>query len=89
MIYTLTQDEFKRMGVVEQGMKVYLEDEEKIEMYLHKVGITAIFKTVYFKTGDDKADLIWKDQHLTDKFLRVTSIEKLKPNFSINIAQEE
>ena len=89
MIYTITQDEFKRMGVVEQGMKVYIEDEEKIEMYMHKVGITAVFKTVYFKTGDDKADLIWKDTHLTDKFLRVTSVEKLKPNFSINIAQEE
>lgn len=90
MIYTITENEFKRMGVVEQGLKVFYEDEFKIEMYIHKVGINATFKHVHMKDlEDDKADLIWKDQHLTDKFMRVIAVEKPKQHFSINIAQED
>ena len=79
MLFNVPFETIRTLLPLESGFIFYLEDEEKIELYISQAN--AWLKSTYLKVGTEE-DLIWKDDYLK-RAIRVFSVDKGDVTFRI------
>ena len=79
MLFNIPFETMRTMLPLESGLIIYIEDEEKIDLYIQNG--YCLLKSTYLKV-DTEQDLIWKDDNLK-RALRAYSIDKEDVTFKI------
>ena len=79
MIFNIPFESMRTMLPLESGLIIYIEGEEKIDLYLSQGNY--LLKSTYLKQGTEQ-DLIWKDDYLK-RALRAISYEKVGVTFKV------
>ena len=78
-LFNIPFETMRMMLPLESGLIIYIEDEEKIDVYIQSG--YCLLKSTYLKEGTEQ-DLIWKDDNLK-RALRAFSIDTGKTTFKI------
>ena len=78
-LFNIPFETMRTMLPLESGLIIYIEDEEKIDLYIQNG--YCLLKSTYSKVGTEQ-DLIWKDDNLK-RALRAYSIDKGDVTFKI------
>ena len=79
VLFNIPFESMRTMLTLETGLIIYIEDEEKIDVYIQNG--YCLLKSTYLKV-DTEQDLIWKDDNLK-RALRAFSIDTGKVTFKI------
>ena len=78
-LFNIPFETMRTMLPLESGLIIYIEDEEKIDLYIQSG--YCLLKSTYVKV-DTEQDLIWKDDNLK-RAVRAFSIDTGKTTFKI------
>jgi len=78
-LFNIPFETMRTMLPLESGLIIYIEDEEKIDLYIQSG--YCLLKSSYLKVGTEQ-DLIWKDDYLK-RAVRAFSIDTGKVTFKI------
>jgi len=78
-LFNIPFETMRMMLPLESGLIIYIEDEEKIDVYIQSG--YCLLKSTYLKEGTEQ-DLIWKDDNLK-RAVRAFSIDTGKTTFKI------
>ena len=78
-LFNIPFESMRTMLPLHGGLIVYIEDEEKIDIYIQQG--YCLLKSTYLKVGTEE-DLIWKDDNLK-RAVRAFSIDKGDISFKI------